>query len=348
MNEEQNKPKRKLRRSIIKTALLTLGLITGLSSVYTVDQSQQAVITQFGRPVKVVLNANDGDNLNDLKESYRKENITVDEGPGLKFKIPFIQDVKKYEKRLLRWNGFPEEIPTKDKKYIWVDSTARWYIRDPLQFLRTVGSYEQAQARLDDTIDSATRNAITRRDLLELVRNDNREMNVSEEELRSTINVGSIQEGRQEIINEITRVSKESCEKHGIRIHPEGIVFKGLVYVDSVKQKVEDRMIAERERIAARYISEGNGEYEKILGTKDKEMKQIQSEAYKQARTIEGEADAEAARIYAEGFGSDLEFYEFVRKLQLYENSLEGAKLIIGTDNPLLEFIKGKTSNDGQ
>ncbi|MEK6857473.1 MAG: protease modulator HflC [Nanoarchaeota archaeon] len=343
---------RSLKKPLIKTALATFSLITALNSYFIVDQTQQAVVTQLGRPVKVIVNPvkeEDAEKaeeqkkeLNEFKTMYQNKGVAVEEGSGLNFKVPFFQSVKKYERRMLRWNGFPEEIPTKDKKYIWVDLTARWYIADPLKFLETVGTEELAQARLDDIIDSTARNSITKRDLIELVRTDNRQMQITEEELKETINVGTIVEGREQIVKEITTLSVEACKQYGIGIHPEGVLIKGTIYVDSVKKTVEERMIAERKRIAEKYLSEGNGEYERIMGTKVREIKKLRSVAYQTARNAEGEADAKALTIYAKAFSEDPEFYKFLRTLELYKKSLEGAKLIIGIDNPLLNLLDGE------
>lgn len=342
INEERVK-KKSLTGSLIKAGVVTLGIITGISALYKIDQTEQAVITQFGKPVKVILNHIEEAWGDEVKETYEKEELSIDEGPGLKVKLPFIQNVRRYDRRLLRWNGYPEEIPTKDKKYIWIDATARWYIKDPLKFLRTVGTEEQAHARLDDIIDAATRNAITKMDLIEIVRTDNRGMQVAEEELRETIKVGKVYEGRPKIVKEITETSRENCREYGIDIHSEGILIKGLTYVESVKEKVEDRMIAERKRIAERYLSEGQGEYERIQGMKEKDVKEIRSEAYKTARKIEGEADRKAVKIYADAYNKDTYFYRFIKTLEVYEKSLSGSRLIIGTDNPLLELMKGTT-----
>ena len=339
----------------IVTIVLVVVLVIFLSSsMYVVDQTEQAVVTQFGKPVRVILNPIEGRNrdqiLRELKDKYATEGIAVAEGAGLRFKMPFIQSVRGFERRLLRWNGYPEQIPTKDKKYILVDSTARWYIKDPLQFLRSVGTVEQAHARLDDIIGSSTRNSITKRDLIEIVRTDNREMRVAEEELRETTQVDLVSEGRPKIVAEITDVSKRACEDYGIGIHSSGVLIKGLTYVQEVKEKVEERMIEERQRIAKKYISEGEGEYESIMGDKEREVKTIMSEAYKTAQEIEGTADAEATEIYAKAFGKDPGFYRFWKTLELYEQHLGGEKtrLILGTDNRLLELIKGdmlKTEN---
>ena len=327
--------------------LIVAGLVILALSAYTVDQTQQAVVTQFGDPVRVIVNPIEGKRkeaiLKQLNEKYSKEGISVSEGAGLKFKIPLIQRVRKFERRLLRWNGYPEEIPTKDKKYIFVDSTARWHIEDPLQFLRAVGTEDLAHTRLDDIIDSTARNSITKRELIEVVRTDNRPMQVAEEELRETTKVSLVKEGRPKIVAEITEASRKACEEYGIGIHDSGVLIKGLTYVESVKEKVEDRMIEERLRISKKYMSEGEGEFEKIMGDKERELKIILSEAYKAARQIEGEADAKATDIYAQSFEKDPEFYRFWRLLELYETHIAGdqTRLILGTDNPLLELLKG-------
>jgi len=333
---------------IITIVLLVVLAILLSSSMYTVDETQQAVVTQFGKPVRVIINPIEGrrtqETLTRLKDKYTKEGIAVAEGAGLRLKVPFIQSVRKFERRLLRWNGDPEQIPTKDKKYIWVDTTARWYIEDPLQFLEVVGTEEQAHARLDDIINSSTRNSITKRDLIEIVRTDNREMRVAEEELRETTKVGQVTEGRPKIVAEITEASRKACEEYGIGIHSSGVLIKGLTYIQDVKIKVEDRMIEERMRIAKKHTSEGEGEFEKIMGDKEREVKTILSEAYKTVKEIEGAADANATQIYAEGFGVDPDFYRFWKTLELYEQHIGGEKtrLILGTDNPLLKIIKGE------
>jgi len=226
---------------IITIVLLVILAILLSSSMYTVDETQQAVVTQFGRPVRVIINPIKGrrrqETLIRLKDKYTKEGIAFAEGAGLRLKVPFIQSVRKFERRLLRWNGDPEQIPTKDKKYIWVDTTARWYIEDPLQFLEVVvGSEEQAHAKLDDIINSSTRNSITKRDLIEIVRTDNREMEVAEEELRETTKVSQVTEGRPKIVAEITETSRKACEKYGIGILRSGVLIKGLTYVQDFKR----------------------------------------------------------------------------------------------------------------
>jgi membrane protease subunit HflC len=175
-------------------------------------------------------------------------------------------------------------------------------------------------------------------------------MEVAEEELRETTKVSELTEGRPVIVKEITDVSRKSCEEYGIGIHEGGVLIKGLIYVESVKGEVEGRMIEERLRIAKKYTSEGEGQYERIMGEKEREMRRILSEAYKTAREIEGAADAEATQIYANTYEKDPEFYRFLKTLELYENSIAGqkTKLILGTDNPLFEIIKGNVQTAPQ
>ncbi len=328
-------------------AAAVIAVIILLASMYVVDETQQAVVTQFGDPVLVVINPIEGPRkeavLKRLRDEYAKEGISVAEGAGLRFKVPFIQVVKKFERRLLRWNGYPEEIPTKDLKYIWVDSTARWYIEDPLLFFRTVGTEEDAHGRLDEIINPNTRNSITKRDLIEIVRTDNRDMEVEAEELRETAEVAEVKEGRPKIVAEITAASRKRCAAYGINIHESGVLIKGLIYRKDVKEDVELRMIEERLRIAKKHTSEGEGEFEKIMGDKEREVKTILSKAYKEAKEIEGVADANATKVYAQAFSKDPDFYRFWKTLELYEEAVggEGTKLILGTDSPLFEILKG-------
>lgn len=346
--DNQNEKKYNFNAGVFFLELMAvLVIVILICSIYVVDQTEQAVVTQFGKPVKIIINPIEGRRAeeiqNRLKAKYEDEGIAVSMDAGIRLKIPFIQKVNRFERRLLRWNGYPEQIPTRDKKYIWIDSTARWYIEDPLLYLRSGGTEDWAQGRLDDIIDSSTRNAITKRDLIEIVRTDNRKMDVAEKELYDTIKVSTVEEGRPVIVKEITEASRQACTEYGIGIHEEGVLIKGLTYVQEVKEKVEDRMIEERLRIAKKYTSEGEGEYEKIMGDKEREVRTILSEAYKTARQIEGGADAKATQIYADSYSKDPEFYRFWKTLELYETSMGGSqtRLLLGTDNPLIEFIKG-------
>jgi len=366
--EEERKSKKGW--AVVKLAGLALTGILGYASFFTVDQTEQAVVTRLGRPVEVILNPLDRSDKEErtkqLKEDYAKQGIGIGEGAGLYFKIPIIESVTKFDRRILRWNGYPENMPTKDKRYIWVDPTARAYIEDPLQHLRRGGTDAQFHGRLDEVVDSAVGTAVRTHDLIEIVRTDNREMKFTEPELAKTIDISVVKLGRAKIVNQITAQVKETCKEYGIGIHQtEGVLIKGLVYVDSVKASVEDRMISERNRIAAKYTSEGKGEADNIMGQKEREVKRIQSEAYRTSEEIKGRADGESTRIYAEGFvneirnkegavtgtekmvglNTDPEFYGFVRSLQLYEDALaKGGKtrLIIGTSNPLLKNLTGQ------
>ena len=369
--EKSKRIQRKVRGLAAKVIIGGAALVTALGSFYTIDQTEQAVVTQFGKPVRVVLNPLETEDREEtvarLKKEYSNRGVSISEGAGIKFKIPFIQSVTRFDRRLQRWNGNAEQIPTKDKKYVWVDPTARFYIEDPLMFLNTVGMEYGAHGKLDEVVDSEIGTAIRNRNLIEVVRSDNREMRIAEEELRETIPVEEVKEGRGKIIDEITSKSREICrQRYGIGIHKEGVLIKGLNYVAEVKEKVENRMIAERDRIAEKYTSEGEGEYQRIMGDKERDVKGISSEAEKTANEIMGRADAEATRIYARGFhhkevdsqgktlkeydvvgfNSDPEFYKFWRTLQLYESGVgKGTRMVIGTDNPLFGLMQGNFDN---
>lgn len=347
-NTPPETPKRKNKLTkILKYGSISLAFL-GYISAYTVDQSEQAVITQFGNPVRVILNPlaieKNNEKIEEIKKSYKEQGVAIGEGPGLYFKIPFIQNVTKYNRGLIRWNGYPEQVPTRDKRYIWVDATARVYIEDPLKFLRSVGTEERLHARLDDVIDPATRDSISQRDLIEIVRSSNRKMIVTEKELEDTTYVGNIKEGRPKIISEITDKSRESIKSLGLGMpEHDGVMLREIVYVEEVKNAVEQRMSEERRRIAAKYESEGEGEYQRILGTKEREVKRIISEAYKTGKEIEGEADAKATKIYADTYSKDPEFFKFWRSLIMSERSVsEKDTMIFGTDNDLFGVMKGE------
>ncbi|MEI6732197.1 MAG: protease modulator HflC [archaeon] len=331
----------------VKGALGAAALLAVINSPYVVDQTEQAVITQMGKPVRVILNPMDKEerkeHIDALKEKYVKEGKSVAEGPGLYFKLPFFQQVHKFDRRLMRWDGFPEEIVTVDKKYIWVDTTARWSIDDPLTFLNSVGSIAQGHARLDDAIDSITRNKLTKRDVVSIVRTSNREMKAVDKELSQGADYGRVKDGRDVIVDEISNASAEACEQYGIGIKKHGVLIKGLNYVESVQQSVMERMKSERERIAQKYISEGDGEFKSIMGDKEVKLKEIESGAYRTAREKEGAAEAEATRIYSEAFNRDPDFYRFTRTLELYKSSMgTNTTLILGTGNPLMNYLSGK------
>jgi len=294
--------------------------VLGLNSLFTVDETEQAVITQFGRPVG--------------------EPITE---PGLNPKIPFIQVVNRFPKTLLEWDGDPGQIPTLDKTYIWVDTFARWRIIDPLKYFRTVHNEIGAQRKLDDIIDPAVRNFVTSYHLIESVRNSNRPMDTMEiglEQIGKKATVTEVKTGREKITRLISEQAAPKLAEFGIEVVD--VRIKRINYVEEVQKAVFGRMIAERNQIAEKFRSEGSGESKKIEGEKDKELKKISSEAYRTSQEVKGKADAEAASLYAEAYGRDSEFYSFVKTLDVYKSTLdENTALMLSTDSDFLRYLKG-------
>jgi membrane protease subunit HflC len=301
---------------------IVLGIIVLIvlgSSLYIVNEYDQVIITQFGKPI--------GDP------------ITT---PGLKIKTPLVQKANRFEKRFLEWDGDPNQLPTKDKRFIWVDMYARWRITDPLLFFQRLRDERGAQTRLDDILDGETRNAIANHDLLEVIRNTDREAQQSELESRDETGLEPISVGRDMIRMEILTNAKPRTSDLGIEILD--VQFKRINYVEEVQQKVYERMIAERRRIADRFRSEGEGEASRITGEKERELKLIQSEAYRQAREVRGDADAEATRIYAAAYNRSREtrsLYEFLQTMEIYKNTLDSeTSLILSTDGEFYKFLK--------
>ena len=302
---------------ILVVAALFLILLS--SSLYTVDMTEQVVITQFGEPVGGPITT-----------------------PGLHLKIPFIQKVNTFEKRLLEWDGDPNQIPTKDKKYLWVNTYARWRIVDPLKFLQSVHDELGAHSRLDDIIDAATRDYITSHLLIEVVRNSNREMAVTgtEMELAEEVLMHQIEWGREEITRQILEQASQVVPQYGIELVD--VRIKHINYVEEVRRKVYERMISERKRIAEKYRSEGQGKKAEIEGQMEKELQRITSEAYRTAQEVKGQADAEATKIYAVAYNKDPEFYSYVKTLETYEVTLGGESwLLLTTDSDYLKYIEG-------
>jgi len=307
------------RRGWLTLVAVALILIILSSGLYTVDMTDQVVITQFGDPV--------GDPMTT---------------PGLHVKIPFIQKVNTFEKRLLEWDGDPNQIPTKDKKYLWVNTYARWRIADPLKFFQSVRDEMGAHSRLDDIIDAATRDYITSHLLIEVVRNSNREMAVAgtEMELAEEVLMHQIEWGREEITRQILERASQAVPQYGIELVD--VRIKHINYVEEVRRKVYERMISERKRIAEKYRSEGQGKKAEIEGQMEKELQRITSEAYKTAQEIIGQADAEATKIYAKAYNKDPEFYSYVRTLETYRENLGGETwLLLTTDSDYLKYLKG-------
>jgi membrane protease subunit HflC len=291
-----------------------------LGAVYVVDETEQVVITQFGKAI--------GEAKTD---------------PGLYFKIPIIQHANYFPKNLLAWDGDPGEIPTLDKTFIWVDAFARWRIVDPLKFFETVNNVYAGLGRLDDIIDPAVRNFVTSYPLIETVRMTNRELGALEEELEKVPEIsplGEVTIGRANIAKGIMEASRPKVAEFGIELVD--VKIKRLNYVEEVQRSVYSRMIAERKQIAEKFRSEGQGEARKIEGDKEREMKRITSEAYRTAQEIKGKADAEATKIYAQAYGADPDFYSFVKTLEIYVETLDKeSTLVLSTDSEFFKYMKG-------
>lgn len=310
-------------------SILLLGLIILGSSTYTVDEVEQVIITQFGKPVgKPIVEA------------------------GLKFKVPFIQEVNPIDKRVLEWDGAPSDMPTKDKLYISVDLFARWRIVDPLQYFLRLRDERSAQSRLDDILGSETRNAVAKHELIEIIRTTKDRVPLRDTGLPSTeqeSNMGElvpIDKGRKLVEQEIFNSAAEKVGVFGIELLD--IRFKRINYNESVRPKIYDRMISERRQIAERFLSEGNGEAARIRGNRVRELNRIESEAYRKVEEIRGLADAKATEIYARAYNQSpqsVEFYEFTRTMASYPAVIgDNTTIVLSTDSDLFKFLKGMTS----
>ena len=291
--------------------LLAVATIGG--AFYIVNEAQQVIITQFGKPV--------GDP------------VTT---PGLKVKTPFIQKANYFEKRFLEWDGDPNEVPTRDKRFIWVDTYARWRISDPLLFFKRLSDERAAQSRLDDILDGETRNTIANHNLIEVVRSTNRDFVVS----------SALQEGTKQITAGRLVLEQEVLDNASVRTAVLGIEildfqFKRTNYAEVDRPKVYERMISERKRIAEEYRSEGAGEAARINGNRDRDLKEITSEAYRQAQEFKGKADAEAADIYARAYNRDPDFYRFLKTMEVYTRTMDkNTILLLSTDGEFLRYLE--------
>lgn len=298
---------------------LVIVLFVLYQGIFTVDETRQVVITQFGKPV--------GDPITE---------------PGLNFKIPFVQTVSYFPKNLLQWDGDPSQIPTLDKTYIYVDTFARWKIIDPLKFFQTVNNVVGGLARLDDIIDAAVRNFIAQNPLIETVRWTNRKLDVSEEGIEETAHrrvMAEIFTGRQNIVKGILNQANPKLKEFGILLID--VQIKRLNYVEEVRRSVYGRMIAERKQIAERFRSEGEGESRKIEGDRERDLKEITSVAYRKAQEIKGKADAEATLIYARAYNKDPDFYSFLQTLDIYKKTMDkDTTLVLSTDSDFLRYFK--------
>ncbi|MDA0664167.1 MAG: protease modulator HflC [Proteobacteria bacterium] len=317
-----------MNKALQVVIIVVLGIVgyVGMSSVYTVGEVEQVIITQFGKPVG--------------------EPITT---AGLKVKMPFVQEVNPIEKRVLEWDGSPSDMPTKDKLYISVDLFARWRITDPLQYFLRLRDERSAQSRLDDILGSETRNAVAKHELIEIIRTTRDRVPLRDALLtdaEKAQNMGSlvpIQKGRKLVEEEIFTAAAEKVRVFGIELLD--IRFKRINYNESVRPKIYDRMISERRQIAERFLSEGNGEAARIRGNRVRDLNKIQSEAYRQVEEIRGIADAKATEIYAAAYNESpaaVAFYEFTRTMQAYKSIIaDNTTLVLSTSSDLFKYLKG-------
>ena len=297
--------------------LVLLGVSVVGGGAYTVGETEQVVITQFGDP--------------------KGDPVTK---PGLHFKIPFIRKANYFDKRFLEWDGDPNEVPTRDKRFIHVDTYARWRITDPLLYFQRLRSEQGAQSRLDDILDGETRNVIAKHDLIEVVRSSNRDFVISQEIGGDSARMSEviIEFGRAELAREVLLAAQSRTSDLGIEILD--FQFKRLNYVEEVRQEVYARMVSERQRIAEQFRSEGAGEAARISGERERELKEITSEAYRQAQEIKGRADAEAADIYAEAYNRDAEFYRFLKTMEVLRETLDSnTVLVLSTNGDFLRYL---------
>lgn len=299
--------------------IILLVLLTIANPLYRVNEYEQVIITQFGRPVG-----------NPVLE------------PGLHVKVPFIHKVHRFEKRFLEWDGDVNQLPTKDKRFILVDTYARWHITDPLLYFQRLRDERGAQTRLDDILDGETRNAIASYELVEVVRSSNREPDQGVVLAEEEVQLDEIRFGRGHIVDEILANARSRTADLGIEILD--VEFKRINYVEDVQRKVYERMIAERKRIADRFRSEGEGEASRIRGERERELLRIQSEAYRQAQEIKGRADARATAIYAEAYDRSPEsrdFYGFLKTMETYEQTVDPTtSLILSTEGEFYRYLK--------
>jgi membrane protease subunit HflC len=302
--------------AIVAVIVFIVLLVAG-GALYVVNEAEQVVITQFGKPV--------GDPVT---------------SPGLKFKIPGLQKANYFDKRFLEWDGDPNQVPTKDKRFIWVDTYARWRITDPLLFFQRLRDERGAQSRLDDILDGETRSTVANHNLIEVVRSSNREFQ-EDEVLTGDENFEHVEFGRDTLENEVLTNATKRVLEADLGIEILDFRFKRINYVEEVRREVYARMISERQRIAEQYRSEGAGEAARINGDKERELKTITSEAYRQAQEIRGKADAEAADIYARAYNKDPDFYRFLKTMEVYRTTFDAdTMLLLTTKGEFLRYLE--------
>ncbi len=316
--------------NIILGIIVSVLVLVGSGFFFVVDETQQVVITQFGEPMGAPISK-----------------------AGLYFKMPFIQTANYFEKRVLQWDGDQNQITTREKRYIWVDAMARWKIKDALKFMQSVGTMENAYARLDDIVDAIVRDEVTNQNLIETVRDTNnllaRVKDSKNQEEYVELDPESLEQikvGRESLTRHILKRGAKDLEKFGIELLD--VRLKRINYIPEVRKKVFDRMISERKRAAEQYRSEGQGRKAEIEGQTAKEIQQIRSEAYKKAQEIKGDADAKAITIYADAYNKDPEFYSFLKTLDTYRNTVSPTTtIILSTDSDYYRYLKdiGKNSS---
>jgi len=316
-------------KSLSLIGLIILTVVAGListGSLYTVNQTEQVIITQFGKPV--------GDPIVE---------------PGLHFKLPLIQVVNRLDKRFMEWDGAPVGIPTKDKTYIYVEAFARWRISDPLQYFLRLRDERSAQSRLEDILGGEIRNAVAKHELIEIVRSDKKRIPIGDQALEgASANIGSlgalrpISVGRKQIEADVKEAATHKLGEFGIELLD--LRFQRVNYNPDVSDRIHQRMISERQQIAQRFRSEGEGEAAKINGRKERDLNEIRSMAYRRTQQIRGEADARASEIYAKAYSQDpqaAEFYKFLKSMEVYRSILtQDSTLVLSTDSELYTFLK--------
>lgn len=296
--------------------LVLLAIVVVYDGFFIVEEGQQVVITQFGAPV--------GDPVTEA---------------GLHLKMPFIQHVEIFEKKILIWDGDPNQIPTNDKTYVYLDVTARWRISNALKFLQAVNNQGRAKSLLSDIIDGTVRDMVNKNDLIEIIRSSDWSTDTMSESTSGAALGQKPQNGRDQISQQILEIASKVTPQYGIELID--VMMKRVNYIDSVRQKVYDRMISERKRIAAEKRSMGEGEKAEILGTVDRKLKEIISDANKEAVTIKGKADAQATKIYGEAYSQDPDFYAFQKTLESYSEIVgKNSSLVLSSDSDLYKYLK--------
>ncbi len=306
-------------KNIVRIILIAVIVVVGLvvaNGVYVLPEDRQAVVTQFGRPV--------GEPVQEA---------------GLQFKLPFIQDVTYFDKRILTWDGDPNQIPTRDKTFVHIDATARWRIEDPLRFLQSVHNETRALNTLDAIIDGTVRDFVNQNNLVEFIRSSDWEPHTTRISMLEPGEIEYVALGRDVITNMIHERAAEVVQQYGIELVD--VMLRRVNYIDSVQRRVFDRMISERKRIAADLRSRGEGSKSEILGKMERDLMEIRSGASREAQTLRGEADAEAAQIYADAYGRDPEFYRFYKTMETYQDTLgDNTRLVLTTESPLYRYLE--------